>query len=191
MAVLRSLCVFCGSSLGKHQDYAAVAHELGSCFAEAGITLVYGGGKVGLMGAVADATLAAGGRVLGVMPEHLVSQEIAHTGLSELHVVSSMHERKEKMAALADGFVALPGGAGTFEELFEQWTWAQLGIHAKPCALLNTKGYFDPLLTMIDGMVAEGFMKPAYRDMLIVSEAPAALLERIGSYLPPSPKWAK
>ncbi|WP_417069846.1 TIGR00730 family Rossman fold protein [Niveibacterium terrae] len=188
---MRSLCVFCGSSVGNHQDYALLARQLGGCLAEAGITLVYGGGKVGLMGAVADATLAAGGRVLGVMPEHLVKQEIAHTGLSELHVVASMHERKEKMAALSDGFIALPGGAGTFEELFEQWTWAQLGIHEKPCALLNAKGYFQPLLAMIGGMVAEGFMRSAYRDMLIVSEQPATLIELMENYLPPPPKWAK
>ena len=140
---MKSIGIFCGSSAGEHPLYLDTARLVGRTLAQQGLALVYGGGKVGLMGAVADAALEAGGVVIGVMPRGLVEREIAHRGLTELHVVEDMHERKTKMAALADGFIALPGGAGTLEEIFEQWTWAQLGIHEKPCAFLNIKGYYD------------------------------------------------
>ena len=155
---MKSLGVFCGSKSGADPAYLSAAHATGRMVAQIGLTLVYGGGKVGLMGAVADAALTEGGHVVGVMPRSLVEKEIAHAGLSTLHVVETMHERKLKMAELSDGFLALPGGAGTLEEIFEQWTWAQLGIHAKPCGLLNVRGYFDPLLRLIEHMTAEGFM---------------------------------
>ncbi len=160
---MKSIGIFCGSSAGEHPLYLETARLVGRTLAQQGLALVYGGGKVGLMGAVADAALEAGGVVIGVMPRGLVEREIAHRGLTELHVVEDMHERKTKMAALADGFIALPGGAGTLEEIFEQWTWAQLGIHEKPCAFLNIKGYYDPLQAMVDNMVREGFMHRATR----------------------------
>jgi len=153
------------------------------------IALVYGGGRVGLMGALADPALVAGGRVIGVMPRSLVEREIQHASLSELHVVPTMHERKFKMAELADGFIALPGGAGTFEEIFEQWTWAQLGIHNKPCGFLNTNGYFDPLRRMIDHMAGEGFLGPEYASMLVFGTQPAAILDAFRNYSPPVEKW--
>ena len=141
--------------------------------------LVYGGGKVGLMGVVADATLAAGGTVYGVIPQNLVDKEVGHTGLTELHVVDNMHTRKTMMFERADAFVALPGGIGTFEELFEIWTWYQLGVHSKPFGLLNTDGYYDPLITMLDRMVSEGFLSPAVRDLLLVGTDAAELLQRL------------
>ena len=154
-----------------------------------GIALVFGGGRVGLMGIIADAILSAGGEAIGVMPRSLVDQEIAHAGLTSLHVVDSMHDRKLKMAELSDAFLALPGGAGTLEELFEQWTWAQLGIHQKPCSLLNVAGYFDPLTTMIERMVSEGFLRSEYAGMLIVEPSIEPLLGRLHSYNPPPLKW--
>ncbi len=160
---MKSIGIFCGSSAGEHPLYLETARLVGRTLAQQGLALVYGGGKVGLMGAVADAALEAGGVVIGVMPRGLVEREIAHRGLTELHVVEDMHERKTKMAALADGFIALPGGAGTLEEIFEQWTWAQLGIHEKPCAFLNIKGYYDPLQAMVDNMVREGLCTRATR----------------------------
>ena len=165
------------------------AASAGDALARGGLTVVYGGGKVGLMGAVADAALDAGGRVVGVMPRALAEREIAHARLSELHVVETMHERKATMAALADGFLALPGGAGTLDEFFEQWTWAQLGIHGKPCGLLNVKDYFQPLLAMIEKIVAEGFMAQSYRDMLLVEPTVEALVTRFKTYSPPPRKW--
>lgn len=161
----------------------------GGAIARAGLTLVYGGGKVGLMGAVADAALAAGGRVVGVMPADLVSQEIAHTGLTELHVVQSMHERKWKMAELADGFLCLPGGPGTFEEIFEQWTWALLGFHAKPCGFVNVGGYYDLLRATIQQMADKGFIAPQYVEMLVYAETTEAAIARFQAYQPPPPKW--
>lgn len=182
--------MFCGSSSGTGPVYAEAARATGRTLAQAGLGLVYGGGKVGLMGEVADAALAGGGRVVGVMPRPLVEREIAHLGLSALHVVETMHERKARMADLADAFLVLPGGAGTLEEVFEQWTWAQLGIHAKPCGFLNVKGYFDPLLAMIRRMTAEGFMAPAYADMLVVADDAGAILDGFAAYLPPPRKWA-
>jgi uncharacterized protein (TIGR00730 family) len=181
--------VYCGSSPGHRPEYADAARALGKAMAEQGLALVYGGGKVGLMGAVADAALAAGGRVVGVIPRSLVERELGHAGLSELHIAETMHERKTMMADLSDGFVALPGGAGTLEEFFEQWTWAQLGIHAKPCGLLNVKEYFGPLIGMIEKIVAEGFMAPAYADMLVVETRIEALLMRLASYQAPPGKW--
>ena len=161
----------------------------GRLIAEAGLTLVYGGGRVGLMGAVADAALAAGGEVVGVMPADLVSQEIGHTGLTELIVVNSMHERKWRMAELADGFLCLPGGPGTFEEIVEQWTWALLGFHAKPCGFVNVSGYYDLLRATIQQMADNGFIAQQYVDMLIYEPTTEAALKRFGDYVPPPPKW--
>jgi len=186
------LCVFCGSSAGQDPIYVETARLLGTTLARNGIELVYGGASVGLMGAVADAVLAEGGRVIGVMPQSLVDKEIAHAGLSDLRVVGSMHERKALMAELSDGFIALPGGLGTFEELFEVWTWAQLGYHRKPCALLNAAGFYDKLTDFLDDVVERGFVKPVHRAMLIVEDEPAALIDAIRHYEPPQvTKWIK
>ena len=184
------LCVFCGSSAGQDPVYLKTARLLGEILARNGIKLVYGGASVGLMGAVADAMLGQGGHVIGVMPQALVDKEIAHTGLSDLRVVGSMHERKALMAELSDGFIALPGGLGTFEELFEVWTWAQLGYHKKPCALLNVAGFYDKLANFLDDVVERGFVKPVHRAMLIVKDEPAALVDAIRAYEPPKvEKW--
>ncbi|MEH6567005.1 MAG: TIGR00730 family Rossman fold protein [Halopseudomonas sp.] len=186
------ICVFCGSSAGNQPQYLQAAVELGTALADAGIGLVYGGAQVGLMGAVADAALAAGGEVIGVIPRHLVERELAHDGLTQLIEVSSMHERKARMADLADGFIALPGGVGTFEELFEVWTWGQLGHHQKPCALYNAAGYYDKLIAFLDHALAEGFMKQPYRDMLIVAADIPSLLHQVHSYQAPKvAKWVK
>jgi uncharacterized protein (TIGR00730 family) len=186
------LCVFCGSSAGQDPVYLETARLLGETLARNGIELVYGGASVGLMGAVADAVLANGGRVIGVMPQALVDKEIAHTGLSDLRVVGSMHERKAMMAELSDGFIALPGGLGTFEELFEVWTWAQLGYHKKPCALLNVAGFYDKLADFLDDVVERGFVKSIHRAMLIVKDEPAVLIDAIRAYEPPKvEKWIK
>ncbi len=166
--------------------------RLGTLLAERGIGLVYGGAAVGLMGAVADATIAAGGTVTGVIPQALVDREVAHAGLPDLRVVGSMHERKALMAELSDAFIALPGGIGTFEEIFEVWTWTQLGNHAKPCAVLNIEGFYDKLLGFLDHVVDEAFLKPVHRGMLLASSDPAALLDLIGSYQVPSEtKWIR
>jgi uncharacterized protein (TIGR00730 family) len=184
------LCVFCGSSNGNDDAYLHAARELGKALADAGIGLVYGGAAVGLMGAVADAALAHGGIVIGVMPRALFDKEIAHRSLTELHVVGSMHERKAMMAELADGFVALPGGLGTFEELFEVWTWAQLGYHSKPCALLDVNGFYTKLAAFLDDVVLHGFVKREHRDMLVVATTPDDLLQRIAAYEAPRlAKW--
>jgi len=186
------LCVFCGSSRGQDPVYLAAARSLGETLAAQGIELVYGGASVGLMGAVADAALEKGGLVIGVMPQALVDKEIAHRSLSDLRVVGSMHERKALMAELADGFIALPGGLGTFEELFEVWTWAQLGYHRKPCALLNAGGFYDKLTDFLDDVVERGFVKPIHRAMLIVEEEPAGLIAAVRAYEPPKvDKWIK
>ena len=166
------------------------AVRCGTLIAEAGLTLVYGGGKVGLMGAVADAALAAGGEVQGVMPEDLVNAEIAHRGLTRLHVVKSMHERKEKMADLSDGFLCLPGGPGTFEEIFEQWTWALLGIHAKPCGFVNVGGYYDLMRQTIQQMADNGFIGQTYVDMLVYAETTPQVLDAFRAYAAPPPKWS-
>lgn len=190
MSKLDAVAVFCGSSSGSRPEYRTAAMALGRGIAERGLALVYGGASVGLMGTVADAALAAGGRVIGVIPEALRSKEIQHRGLTELHVVSSMHARKEMMASRADAFVALPGGLGTLEELFEVWTWAMLGYHPKPCSLLDVAGYYDRLAGFLDHAVAEGFIRASYREMLIVQEDPSALLSALEGYAPPTvTKW--
>jgi uncharacterized protein (TIGR00730 family) len=188
---VRSLCVFCGSSTGHDPAYAEAARALGRTLAEEKIRLVFGGGHVGLMGEVANATLAAGGEAVGVMPNSLVEREIAHTGLTDLHVVGTMHERKAMMSDLSEGFIALPGGTGTLEEFFEVLTWAQLGEHGKPCGLLNVAGYFDPLLTVFDHMVDRGFLSPSNRALVLVEGDPTRLLGRFGRHRPPETfKWA-
>lgn len=187
---MTSLCVFCGSSPGASPAYVRSAQQLGRVLAEARIRLVYGGASVGVMGALADTVLADGGEAIGVIPRGLQEREVGHRGLSELHVVESMHERKALMAELSDAFVALPGGLGTLEELFEVWTWAQLGIHGKPCGLLNVSGYFNPLLAFLDHAVAEGFVPAAHRGLLLVDTDPAVLVDRLREYRPPAlPRW--
>lgn len=183
------IAVYCGSRPGNEPVYAAKARELGEYFGRAGIGVVFGGGHVGLMGVVADATLAAGGKVYGVIPEHLRDRELAHGGLTELHVVRDMHERKARMAELADGFLALPGGIGTLEELFEAWTWAQLGLHRKPCAIYNIDGFYDPLLAMAATMERAGFLSREYIDMLIRADQPDILVDALRRYQPPGEKW--
>ncbi|ASG19483.1 TIGR00730 family Rossman fold protein [Nitrospirillum viridazoti] len=189
---MKRLCVFCGSSPGFDPQYLEAARGLGRALAGASIGLVYGGASVGLMGAVADAVLEAGGQVIGVIPESLKKKEIAHAGLTDLRVVASMHERKALMAELSDGFIALPGGIGTFEELFEVWTWAQLGHHQKPCAIYNVAGFYDGLTAFLDGVVASGFMKQNHRDMLVTADTAAALLDKLRAYEPPAvTKWIK
>jgi uncharacterized protein (TIGR00730 family) len=185
------ICVFCGSSRGVDACYENAAVAMGGELAARNIDLVFGGGRVGLMGALADAVLEAGGKAIGVIPRALVEREIGHRGLTELLMVETMHERKTKMAELADGFIALPGGAGTLEEIFEQWTWAQLGIHLKPCAFLNVNGYYDPLLAMIEKMVREGFLRPDYASVLRFESDPAAILDSFLTYSPPATKWQK
>lgn len=187
---MRRLCVFSGSSPGGHPDYAHAAEELGRALAGQRIGLVYGGAAVGLMGAIADAALEAGGEVVGVIPQALVDREIAHTGLSELHVVGSMHERKAKMADLSDGFVALPGGMGTLEELFEVYTWTQLGLHSKPLGLLDVRGYYAQLAAFLDHAVAERFVTAEHREMLVVEQRAEALIEAFRRWRPPvRTKW--
>lgn len=184
------ICVFCGSSTGKGSGYLDAAAEVGRTLAARGIGLVYGGASVGTMGAVADAAIAAGGEVIGVIPRSLVDRELAHPGLSDLHVVADLHERKATMAEAADAFLALPGGAGTLEELFEVYTWAQLGLHAKPIALLDVDGYYQPLLRFLAHMSGEGFLSEASREMLIVDTDVKRVLDRYASFVPSRPKWA-
>jgi uncharacterized protein (TIGR00730 family) len=181
---MRRVCVFCGSSAGARPEYLAAARTLGRGLAERGVGVVYGGARVGLMGAVADAALAAGGDVTGVIPRALQEREIAHPGLTTLHVVASMHERKALMSEASDAFVTLPGGLGTLEELFEVWTWAQLGIHAKPCGVLNVAGYYTPLLDFLDRGVAEQFVRARYRSMLLVDDDVERLVDRLAAYRP-------
>jgi uncharacterized protein (TIGR00730 family) len=176
-----SICVYCGSRHGVRPAYTAAARALGKSIGERGWQLVYGGGKVGLMGEVADAVLAAGGRVVGVIPESLQQREVGHPGLHELHVVPTMHLRKQMMAERADVFVALPGGIGTLEELYEVWTWRQLGYHDQPIGLLNTEGYYDALLQFMQHTVAEGFLSPAQNDAVRVGSEPVALLEQLAA----------
>jgi uncharacterized protein (TIGR00730 family) len=187
---INSVCVFCGSNPGRDPRHLSAAEDIGRGLASRGITTVYGGASVGLMGALADAALANDGRVIGVIPNALQAKEVAHLGLDDLRVVESMHERKALMAGLSDAFVALPGGIGTLEEIFEVWTWAQLGDHQKPCALLNVGGFYDGLLGFLDGLVDAGFVKPAHRDMLIVADTADALLAQLEAYVPPrASKW--
>lgn len=184
------VAVYCGSRSGNEPLYAEKAKELGEFFGNNGIDLVFGGGHVGLMGIIADAVLASGGKVYGVIPEHLRDRELAHTGLTELFVVKDMHERKAKMAELADGFAALPGGIGTLEEIFEVWTWAQLGVHQKPCAFYNVNGFYNPLLEMVRTMVATGFVSQQYLDMIVLAQTPTDLVDGFRAYAPPQEKWA-
>lgn len=187
---MKSVCVFCGSSKGVDPAYLEAARTLGESVAKRDLTLVYGGGHVGLMGVVADAALGVGGEVVGVMPRALVDREISHEGLTELHVVGSMHERKALMSELSDGFIALPGGTGTLEEFFEVLTWAQLGEHRKPCGLLNAGGYYDPLLALFEHMVEKGFLSEERRAIVLVEPEPVPLLEAFAHYRPPQvPKW--
>lgn len=181
MSSLKALTVFCGSGSGSREEYASDAHRFGVLAAERGITIVYGGGRTGLMGALADGALAAGGRVVGVIPKALVEREVAHEGVTELLVVGDMHERKARLAALGDAFVALPGGSGTLEEFFEAWTWRRLGLHGKPCALLNTLDYWRGLLTMLTRMADERFLSGPDLDEIVVEPRPAALLDRLAS----------
>lgn len=185
------ICVFCGSQRGARPIYAEAAVRVGSTLARDGLGLVYGGGRVGLMGVLADATLAAGGRVVGVIPEHLSAKEIAHDGLTELVIVPGMHERKALMSLRSRAFLALPGGVGTFEEFFEILTWAVLGLHRKPIGLLNVEGYYDPLIRMMDDAVTERFFRPEHRDLVIVSDDPEGIVSRLASCEPPfaGPKW--
>ncbi len=178
---LRSICLFCGSNAGSKPAYAEVARAFGHTLAERAITLVYGGGNVGLMGTAAEAALAAGGRVVGVIPDFLSERELGHPGLAELHVTHSMHERKALMASLSDGFVALPGGFGTLDELFEIVTWAQLGLHQKPVGLLNAGGFYDPLLAMMDHLATEGFVRSEHLGLVVKDTAPGALLDQMQS----------
>jgi len=192
MNTFTRLCVYAGSSPGLNPRYADTARELGQALVEREIELVYGGGKVGLMGELANAVLAHGGRAIGVIPGFLKVKEVAHTGLTDLQVVDSMHERKKRMFDLSDGFIALPGGLGTLEELFEVLTWAQLGLHTKPCALLNAANYFDPLITFLDQSMSQEFVKPQHRQMILVDNSVSGILQKMQAYRPPkTEKWMK
>ncbi|MDH0143015.1 TIGR00730 family Rossman fold protein [Aquipseudomonas alcaligenes] len=187
---LKSVCVFCGASPGARPIYHEAAAQLGRHIAERGLTLVYGGGAVGLMGVVADAALAAGGEVIGIIPQSLERAEIGHKGLTRLEVVDGMHARKARMAELADAFIALPGGLGTLEELFEVWTWGQLGYHAKPLGLLEVDGFYARLTDFLDHLVAERFVREQHRAILQLSASPAELLARMDAWQPTAaPKW--
>ena len=189
---MRRVCVYAGSNPGSHPDYAGAARALATTLAERGIGLVYGGGRVGLMGVLADTILKAGGEAIGVMPQSLIDREIGHRGLTELKVVDSMHERKAQMAELSDAFVAVPGGIGTLEELIEVYTWSQLGIHDKACGVLNVRGYYDHLAAFLDHAVTQGFLRPQHRAVLSVAGEPAALLDRLAAYRPPAVgKWTE
>ncbi|MEE2526083.1 TIGR00730 family Rossman fold protein [Hyphobacterium sp. HN65] len=185
MTKLASICVYCGSNAGTRPEYAAAAKAMGKAIADRGLTLVYGGGKVGLMGILADACLTAGGRVVGIIPEFLALKEVAHPGLTEMVVVDSMHTRKAEMERRSDGFIALPGGIGTMEELFEVWTWSQLGQHRKPCGLLDVTGYYADLNAFLDRMATDGFVNPEHRGMLHVGEDPVSLLDAFAAYEAP------
>jgi uncharacterized protein (TIGR00730 family) len=185
-------CVFSGSSEGVRPEYAEAAREMGRLFVREGIGLVYGGASIGLMGAISDAVIDAGGEVIGVIPRDLMEKELAHKRLSDLRVTSSMHERKALMAELSDGFIALPGGIGTFEEMFEIWTWAQLGYHTKPLGVLNTAGFYDSLAAFLDRVVTEGFLKAKHRGILLCENGPEKLLRAMSRYVPPTgAKWIR
>jgi uncharacterized protein (TIGR00730 family) len=188
---MKAVCVYCGSSPGASPVYTEAARAFGRALVAADLGLVYGGGKVGLMGVIADTVMAEGGRAIGVIPELLVNKEVGHDGLSELHVVPDMHHRKKMMADLSDAFVAMPGGAGTLEELFEVYTWAQLGYHHKPVAVLNIDGFYDPLISLLQHTVREGFMRQTYFDLLQIDSDPAALIEKLERYRAPAQdKWS-
>ena len=186
---MKSIAIFCGSTLGTDSIFAEAAKNTGRIIAEQGKTLVYGGGRSGLMGLVADSALEAGGQVIGVIPQGLVDRELAHPHLTELHVVKNMHERKTLMSELSDGFVALPGGAGTLEEIFEQWTWAQLGIHLKPCAFYNVDGFYDDLIKFIQLTTEKEFTRARFTESLINSASIEDILNQFESYIAPEPKW--
>lgn len=187
---MKRVCIFCGSSPGNRPVYVEAARRVGRLLAERGLELVYGGAHVGLMGAVADAALTAGGHVIGVIPQSLVNREIAHTKISDLRIVASMHDRKAMMESLSDAFLALPGGMGTLEEVCEIYTWGQLGLHAKPCGLLNVDGYYDPLLQLLDNAVQNAFMRQEHREAVLSDDDPAALLDRFAAYKPTlQSKW--
>jgi uncharacterized protein (TIGR00730 family) len=188
MTAINSLCIYCGSSPGRLEAYAAAAISLAEALVSRNIKLVYGGASIGIMGMVADQVLKLGGHAIGVIPKALAHKEVAHHYLTELHITQSMHERKMLMAELSDGFIALPGGIGTLEELFEIWTWAQLGFHQKPCGLLNVEGYYDSLIKFLDHILAEKFVKQHHHAMLMVETNPAALLDRYVDYQPPAVK---
>jgi uncharacterized protein (TIGR00730 family) len=187
---MKRLCVFCGSNSGARPEYLAAAKALATLLCDEGIGLVYGGASVGLMGAIADTTLQKGGEVIGVIPKHLVSKEIAHRSLTDLRIVNSMHERKALMAELSDGFIALPGGFGTFEEFCEVLTWSQLGLHQKPTGILNVNGYYDPLLSLFDQGVKEQFIRQEYRQFVLSANNPKDLIQQMRNYRPTHiPKW--
>jgi hypothetical protein len=187
---MKRICVFCGSDRGVRPDYADAARRLGRALASRRLALVYGGGRVGLMGEIANSVLDAGGEVVGVIPRSLYEMEVAHTGITDLRVVDSMHERKALMAEVSDGFIALPGGMGTLEELFEVLTWAQLGFHEKPCGLLDVAGYFEHLIAFLDHAVGERFLRAEHRELLLVETCPASLLDRFTEHRPPRiEKW--
>ncbi len=187
---LQSVCVYCGSSSGADPAFGEAAATFGKLLADRHLTLVYGGGSVGLMGRVADAAMAGGGHVIGVIPAALVRKEVAHLGLPDLHVVATMHERKSKMADMADAFVALPGGMGTLDEMFEMLTWAQLGLHSKPCGFLDVAGYFQPLMTFLDSAVDARFLKPEHRTLFVIDDDAVRLLERLSTHrAAPLDKW--
>lgn len=191
-ATLQRVCVYCASNDGVRSEYLAAARQMGTMIAQRGYALVYGGGGTGLMGALANATLAAGGEVIGVMPHALVQREAAHQGLTALHVVDSMHERKAMLAEMADAFIALPGGLGTLEEFFETWTWAQLGVHHKPVGLLDVAQYWQSLVTMLNHMEAEGFMRGTPQEWLVMETDPAHLLDRLVTFEPPQARrWLR
>ena len=187
---MQRICIYAGSNPGRDPAYAEAAVALATLLADRGIGIVFGGGKVGLMGVVADTGMAAGGEVIGVMPQALINREIGHDGITELRVVHSMHERKALMAELADGFVALPGGAGTLEELIEIYTWSQLGLHRKPMGVLNVNGYYDGLVGLLDHAVEEGFVRPQHREAMQFAATPEELLDRLAGWQPTyTPKW--
>jgi uncharacterized protein (TIGR00730 family) len=186
MPTLHRICVFCGSSPGSRPEYAETARSLARELVSRGIELVYGGGRVGLMGEIAREAMRTGGRVTGIIPRALVEKELAFTAVSDLRIVGSMHERKALMSELSDAFIALPGGLGTIEELFEVLTWSQLGIHRKPCGLLNSAGYYDRLSGFLDHAVTQGFVQPSHREMIFMEESPGALIERFLTYEPPT-----
>lgn len=188
--MIQRVCVFCGSNTGSEERYAEAARELGRLLAREGIGLVYGGGSVGLMGQLADAVLSAGGEVIGVIPHALWAREVGHRGLTQLHIVETMHERKAMMAELSDAFIALPGGLGTLEEIFEIWTWAQLGLHAKPLGFLDVNGFYTPLMQFLDRAARERFLRTEHRAIAVVENDPEALLRRFDSWKPPRvQKW--
>ncbi|MBD1912078.1 MULTISPECIES: TIGR00730 family Rossman fold protein [unclassified Leptolyngbya] len=187
---MKRICVYCGSNFGDRPAYLQAAKELGIALADRDMTLVYGGGRVGLMGAIADATLAAGGQVIGIIPQALFDKELAHTGLTDLHIVGSMHERKSLMAELSDAFIAMPGGLGTFEEFFEIATWTQLGFHKKACGLLNIEGFYSELLSFLNHATNEGFIRSEHRSIVLTDEDPATLIEKLRHFeVPNVQKW--